>query len=371
MDIAMIGFSKSEELNRGATMLAAYRLAQKHGFSEEQAQEKAKDASDKAHGVYGKGTLPLWAIGNNPAAKIGQMLYVYSKFGHNYVQMLYDLGFTNTNIKAFVWALAAPVVLAGGAATPFKDELLALLQAILRALGYTGNLERDMWASVRNHLGKGAEKVARYGIAGQLGVDITGSLSVGVGIPKGLWDLTGAPGAVWEDIATAYRFASRGKVGRAIEKGALPTGLANVPRAFREKAEGITTEQGRRVWDERGRPYVPSATETGLRIVGFGSSSEAVVKARTWESKKAELSFKDRRDAIYEELRAYYSNPNRKTSDYQDIMKKVVKYNKAVRESGMGRAEVPPITTESIRRQRAGVSRPQKKDIERLRDMPL
>lgn len=367
MDVAMIGFQKTEELNRGATMLAAYSLAKKHGFSEEEAREMAKDASDKAHGVYGKGTLPLWAIGSNPAAKIGQMLYVYGKFGHNYVQMLYDLGFKKRNIKAAVWAFAAPMVLAGATAMPFREELFAILQAMLKALGYTGNVERDTWAAVRKHLGSTTEKAVRYGITGQLGVDITGSLSVGVGIPRGLWDLTGAPGAVWDDLATAYHMASRGKPIRAAEK-VLPSGLANIPKAFREKTEGITTEQGRRVWTEEGRAYIPSATETWLRLAGFGSSDEGVVKSRSYEAKKAEMAFKDRKDAIYEELRAYYVNPRRTPSDYQDIVKKIVAYNKAARDSGLGKHEVAMITPDSIRRQRLNVTRPQKKEVERLRE---
>lgn len=86
MEGAMWMFGKTEQWNRGATMLAAYRIARKQGKNHEEAAELAKTASDKAHGVYGRATLPAVAWGRNPAAKVAQMLYVYGKFSHNYLQ---------------------------------------------------------------------------------------------------------------------------------------------------------------------------------------------------------------------------------------------------------------------------------------------
>ena len=61
MDGSMYLFGKSEKWNRGTTMLAAYRLARKQGMGHGEAAEVAKEASDKAHGVYGKSTMPMWA----------------------------------------------------------------------------------------------------------------------------------------------------------------------------------------------------------------------------------------------------------------------------------------------------------------------
>jgi hypothetical protein len=76
MNVSMSLFGITERFNRGTTMLAAYRLAKKNGKSSEEAARLAKLASDKAHGLYGKATLPAWAQGTNPLAKLGQLSYV-------------------------------------------------------------------------------------------------------------------------------------------------------------------------------------------------------------------------------------------------------------------------------------------------------
>ena len=74
MGASMWGFGKSEEWVRGTTMLAAYRLARKQDVSPSEAVKKAIEASDKAHGTYGKETLPSIAQGTGPGARLGQAL---------------------------------------------------------------------------------------------------------------------------------------------------------------------------------------------------------------------------------------------------------------------------------------------------------
>jgi len=101
LDVSMWMFGKSEQWNRITTMLAAYRLARTNGKNHTEAAELAKTATDKAHGIYGRETLPAIAWGRNPTAKIAQMLYTFSKFGHNYLQLLNDLGFRKTIGKPF------------------------------------------------------------------------------------------------------------------------------------------------------------------------------------------------------------------------------------------------------------------------------
>lgn len=358
MDASMYLFGVSEKWNRGTTMLAAYRLARKNGMSHDQAAETAKTSSDKAHGVYGKSTMPMWAQGTNPAAKLGQMMYVYSKFGHNYLQMLYDMGFKKKNIKGAMFAFLSPLVLAGGAAFPFKDAIFGFAGFILGLLGFDRDPEKWVWDQIREHLGGDAEKFGRHGLTGAMGVDISGSLSIGVGIPKGFIDLTGAIGGVATEITEAGASLANREPGRAAEH-LLPTGLANPLRAMRESKEGATTRNRRRVWDEKGKPYVPGTGASIARGFGFRSTEQAVLSERTWEGHREQGKISDRRNSIYERYRAWMLG-GRDRDEYKKIVKEVQDFNRFIRENRL-RGE-SYITSQSLKNQARRMMRPSKKE---------
>lgn len=349
MDGSMYLFGKSEQWNRGTTMLAAYRLARKRGLDYAAAAEAAKEASDRAHGVYGRATLPMWAQGTNPAAKVGQMLYIYSKFSHNYLQMLYDLSFKKKNIKGAMFAFLSPIVVAGGAALPFKDTIFAFSGFILRALfGEDKDPEKWVWDTIREHLGDGAEKVGRHGLTGAAGIDISGSLSIGVGIPRDMLELTGAVGGVIDAVGEGGKAAMRRQYSKAVEN-LLPTGLANPIRAAREAKEGVSTRANNPVWDERGRQLVPTSGETTARALGFRSARRAVLSERTWEGKRQAAHYTDLRQSIYQRYRAWLLGDRHNQEEHKRIMKMVREYNGKARELKDG--EVPEIKAGSLRSQ--------------------
>jgi predicted RNA methylase len=348
MDASMYLFGKSEQWNRGTTMLAAYRLARKRGLDHAAAAEAAKESSDRAHGVYGRATLPMWAQGQNPAAKIGQMMYIYSKFSHNYLQMLYDLGFKKHNVKAAMFAFLSPIVVAGGAALPFKDTIFAVAGFVLRSLfGEDRDPEKWVWDTIREHLGDTTERVGRHGLTGAAGVDISGSLSIGVGIPRNMLELTGAIGGVADSAMTGGKALMRGQYSKAVESF-LPTGLANPIRAAREAREGVSTRANNRVWDERGRPLEPSAGETVARAAGFRSTRQAVLSERTWEGKRQSSHYAELRQSIYQRYRAWLLGKQDK-EEHKKIVKAVREYNEKVKDLKDG--EAPKITFASMRGQ--------------------
>jgi hypothetical protein len=370
MGASMYLFGKSEQWNRGTTMLAAFRLARKQGYSVEEATQRAHEASNRAHGVYGKGTLPSWATGDNIGSKIGQAMYTYGKFGHNYVQMLTDLmktenmaGSGKRNIKAFTWAIMSPVILAGATVFPFRENIMAIFGGMLKALGVSDDPEKWFWDMVREYLGDTAERAGRHGLTGLAGVDISGSLSVGVGIPKSLIELLGPIGGLIDEGIKAGQYVGTGQPGRAAEK-LLPTGLANPLRAVREATTGIVSEKGNRVWDEEGRPLTPSAGETAARVVGFRGSRQAVLSERDFESKKLEGRYTDRRNRIYEEFRAYFAEENPSKDWQKKIWAKVHDYNNEVIDKKL-RPGVPLITHTSIRNQALKMAKPTKKEMAR------
>jgi hypothetical protein len=373
MKVAMFVFSKTEQWNRGTTILAAYSVAKmrfaKEGLKGEELQEAAYkaaiEASDKAHAAYGKSNLPEWAQGTSVSAKVGQAMYVYGNFGHNYVQLLYDLGAKKQNIVGFTWALATPVIIAGGAAWPFKDELLWLINGMLRTLGITTGVDKFVWDKTRKYLGDRAEILGRRGIFGLAGVDISGSLGIGLGIPTGLMGLTGAIGGVAEDIVQANSLLASGQPGRAVEK-LLPTALANPLRAIRESRTGVTTEKGRvPVWGRDAKPFTPTGAETAARVVGFPGSRQSVARERDNEMYQQEQAFERKRDKIYQELRAWAVDPKRTNASLTKIYKKQGGYNRAVMEAGLA-GRLPLIRSSEMSRQIKGVMVPTKNDFLRF-----
>ena len=359
MEWSMKLFGATEKWNRGSTMLAAYRMAE---GGETVRKEKARLVIEKAHGVYGRATLPSWAQGSNPAAKVGQMLYVYQKFGHNWLQMLYDLGFKKKDMKSFAWALGAPVVIGGAAAIPMKSAMVAILQAVFAGLLDDRDLENVVWDGVRKNLGETAEVGLRYGLSGLAGVDVSGSLSFDPTLSADVKDYTGAIGGMIGDVSNAGRYLFRGQPGKAAES-VLPTVAANPLRAYREAKEGATTMRGNRIFDERGKPYMPSGVETGAKALGFRSARRATVQARSWENKSQLNNFKDRRQAINEEYKAYLAS--RDPDAKQEVLDKIRQYNNDLKKHRLG-GTISPITGTSLRQVARNMARPRKN--ERLND---
>jgi len=366
MDASMWLFGKTEQLNRGATMLAAFRLGYKkaisEGLSPNEAYEKASKgavlSSNRAHGVYGKATDPYMALGNNPSAKLFQMLYIYMKFPHTYIQSMYDMGFRKKNIKGALWAMLSPMVVAGGAVLPFKGVIFGFASAILKALDDDRDPEKFVWDTIREHLGDTGETAIRHGLTGLAGVDISGSLAIGVGLPKNLLDLTGAIGGVYQDIADFGEHLGSGEGGKALEK-ILPTGIASPIRAAREKGEGVTTKRGFRVWTDEGKPYYPTTKATVTRALGFRGTEQATLAERTWEGKQQQMNIDQRRSKIYAEFR-HWSLGKRDPEEYEEIRKDIQNFNKFIIKNKLRGESL--ISSSTLKAQMRRLAKPTKKE---------
>jgi hypothetical protein len=250
----------------------------------------------------------------------------------------------------------APVVLGGVASLPFKDELVKVVRGVMRVLGDHRDPERMVWDGVRSYLGEGGEQIGRFGLFGAAGVDLSGSLSIGVGLPRNLTELTGPIGGALAEFRRGAGYFQTGQPLRAIET-VLPGVIGDTLRAVRE-LKGVTTSTGRRVWDENGRPLIPTAGETGLRVAGFRSARQAALSARTREAKREAAGFEGRRTNIYEEYRALYLDPT--PEGLTAFADKVQRFNAEIVEAGV-QDTVPFITRQSLRTQARAMMRPSKK----------
>jgi hypothetical protein len=363
LGLALFGFKKSEQWIRGSTILAAYRLAKKNNpdLTHDEAVAKAYDASNKAHAVYGKATLPSYALGKNPAAKLFQMLYTFQKFPHNYLQMLYDVGFKKKNVKGFLYGLMSPIFLAGMAVAPLKDIWVGIFNALLRLLGIKVDAEKWFWDKTRKSMGKSSETILRHGLIGALGLDVSGSLNINAGLPRNMYELLGVGGGLVKDVGDALHYTKLGEYGRAAEK-TLPTGIGNLFKAYRELS-GVTTTKGTPVFNNQGMPYKASAFETGARVLGFRSAQQATMVERRSEALMERENFTQMRDDIYEQYRnSLMSNDSKML---QKTMDKVVQYNNLVVRYNLG-GQVPVITKESLKRQAKALYVPNKAERVRL-----
>jgi hypothetical protein len=181
---------------------------------------------------------------------------------------------------------------------------------------------------------------------------------------KSFIDLTGPFGGVWQAIGRAGHYLRTGQPMRAVES-VLPTAAANLPRAWREAHGGALTQRGNRIWDEQGKPYMPTAAETALRVAGFGSSRKATVQDRVWKIKQVMARYAEDRKAIYEGYRDYLANPD--SRKLARVNQAIRKYNKRVKDNGDEKA-VPLITKKSLKSQRNRMDKAPKRLREALQE---
>ncbi|MDH5298574.1 MAG: hypothetical protein OEV91_06105, partial [Desulfobulbaceae bacterium] len=109
MTFSMFMFGAVEKANRATTLFAAYKAVEEKnpGMDKKIVWEKAKEISDNAHGVYGKETVPAWVRGKYNFLRLP---YTFSKFSHNYMLNMIDLGYTRKEYKAAAYLLLSPAV---------------------------------------------------------------------------------------------------------------------------------------------------------------------------------------------------------------------------------------------------------------------
>jgi len=363
MGKSMLLFGATEQLNRGATLLAGYRLARAGGAGgagHATAVARAREASDRAHGVYDRATQPTWTWGTGAGARVGQAWYVYKKYGHNYLQLVHEL-FARKDWQAATFALAAPAVLGGLGG----HVLTSLAKALVAAGGGDDDPERWVYDFLVKNLGGGAEDLARFGLLGlATGADLSGSLGTMIDMPDTWTDVLGPVGGMAKDVLSAVGYLAGGQPGRAAEK-ALPSGVSKFLQAVRESNQGVTTGKNYPVIGEDGKPLRPTAGESVAKALGFRPLREARARDRTSEAITEERRFGDRRDRLYARFRAFALDGGRDAGERQALVEAVADYNQDVAEAGLA-GRVAPITRESLLRQTERLSRPTKREQARL-----
>lgn len=369
IEYSMAMFGATEQLNRVSTIAGAYYSIKESTpadkFSHEQAIEKAKDISDKAHGVYSKANIPHWARGGGIGPQIAKSFYIFKTFSHNYLLTMKDLGFNEKEAGAALYMAVSPMILAGSGALVGKQ----IIASIFEALGIGGDdPEEALYQWVYDNAGERGERLVRHGIFGVPGVNLKGSLEIGItDIPTTIKDALGAPGSMFEDLYYGGKSIMRGDILKGTEK-LLPNALAAPVRAVREATEGVTTGTNAPVFYGR-KPLVSDTVEAIYRGLSFNPSRIAGIREKQWKEKKIEEKYSQMRKDIYAKGKRYYLKPSasRTQSEWIDILNEMKEYNERVRGNKLDKKGIPIITNQMLQENTREAFKPSKK--ERMRSV--
>ena len=293
-----------ENINRGVTGIASYRLGIQKGWSHEKSMEHAKDMMHDVNGNYAAHASP--AVFRNPWLKPALQ---FKRYGHrivsNYVRLIATSFGRNVKgedravaMKQLAYWTAANVAASGVLGLP-TEPIKAVVNG-LHLAGITNFNFDDVEYMVRNAasdavgpelgmaLTRGVLRNAGLGIGTRMGYDTlvtSGNIESWKEVPGALFKMFGgSPASMAMDIGEGTTAGVRGLInwsqgfdsqadrdfGEFIEKGVPVKAAGDVYRAW-SQAVG-----GRKAETKGGQPlgYDPTAVETALAALGIRSARE-------------------------------------------------------------------------------------------------
>ncbi|OGV36161.1 MAG: hypothetical protein A2020_12210 [Lentisphaerae bacterium GWF2_45_14] len=360
VDLSMIVFSTTERLNRASTIAAAYNgMAEKFDGELPERQRdnlllKAKEISDKAHGVYGKENLPSWARGASAGAHVARSFYMYKTFTHNYLQLMGEM-FKGKKVSSFAWMTIAPAIVGGYSANALEPILKALASLIP---GLPDDPEEALYKWLQKTFGKTAERFGRSGLAGLLGLNLKGSMAIGsFELPTTIDEVLGAPYAMGTSVFNGGKNILRGDWIKGAEE--LSPRFATGPiKAYREYTEGVTSKSNQPLYwgNERLKADYYDAL---LRFAGFNPAEISEKREAQWSEKQVEAKYGEERKIIYVKVRRFLLDGGA-TAEWTDILREIMEYNARVRSRELH--NVPLITSSSLRILQRKMNTPEKRE---------
>ena len=367
-----------EKFNRKVAFLSSYEAYQKAGLDADQAFRKAIESVHRTQGVYGKRNLlelekAVVAGGLGPTIRATRSLKTYNE---NLLSHLWSLGVDKKDRIAALQMLATLGIIAGPVAFPLGETVLDVIR---------DRFGVDFRKEARDKLSDFWYRVANYGLAGALGIDLSGSLQVDMpflgpiskhlatavtpeevsgAVGKGIGEeFTGVPGSLFTTAFKAASDVARGEYGRAAEEIA-PKFIGDVLKASREAKEGVVSRRGVPLFDRKGQPYVPTSTESLLTATGFQPARKSLLRREQYDYKQMLEMHKKRVSELYTQLQQARLRGDRQAS------RRIINELKALREweikHGISRI-MPRITPRSLRQSLRRKNRADKRMLRYLR----
>ena len=365
IDWSMIGFGATEQINRVTTIAGAYLGLKAQGQTDHDAMlETAKKISDQAHATYGKANYPAIARGQHPAAQFMKAFYVFKTFSHNYMLTMKDLwgdSWKPQHGKAFSYMAISPAILAGAGGVVGWD---LIMKAVAKAFDLD-DPEEELYDYLEANTNEYVARFARFGGFGLIGMNLKGSLEIGVtDLPTSWEDVLGAPGSVVMDFYEGGKSIVKGDVSKGIERIA-PLAVAGPFKGYREATEGLTTRTNAPIFYGAQRVKA-SPTDAILRALSFNPAAIARVREEKWSERKQEFQYRDMRVDIYANIKKFMLQPvdDRTKSDWADIVEDIREYNERIQRMGLT-GIIPFITPKSIKANMKRSFKPSKREIRR------
>ena len=250
-----------------------------------------------------KANLPSIAAGGDIGAQFLKTAYTFRRFTHNYLLSLHhSLKGEDGKLALDVMArsLAYVVLLAGLPAIPFLDDLLDEWEKF-----FGTPVRSKMRKTLREAGGPVLEKMGMAGIPALMGIDISGSLKIGIplagsGTPQDT--IYGVYGGLARKSLNAMSAVEREDYLRALEF-ASPAFIEAVLKAYRMSETGVTTPRGKVITDEQGKPIRLGAGEGIAQAAGFRPERLARISGEHWTMENVQKHFKEKRDDLYSRYR--------------------------------------------------------------------
>jgi hypothetical protein len=349
VDILSKPFSWMEKLNRKSAALAMFRgkyrsYSSNKTYTPEEAFQKAfADAQDfvyKSHYLMTKANLPSMVAGGDVGAQFLKTAYTFRRFTHNYLLSLHH-SFKGEDGKlaldVMARSLAYVVLLAGLPAIPFLDDLLDEWEKF-----FGTPVRSNMRKTLREAGGPVLEKMGMTGIPALLGIDISGSLKIGIplggsGTPQDT--IYGVYGGLARKSLNAMSAVEREEYLRAAEF-ASPAFIEAVLKAYRMSDTGATTPRGKVITDEQGKPIRLGARERIAQAAGFRPERLGSISGEHRTMENVQAHFREKRDDLYSRHRLA-----RTPEEKRRVIRDTQKFNMEARKY---RGVITPITASSM-----------------------
>lgn len=276
-----------ETINRAVTALATYRLERSKGASHDVATRAAQDAVNSTQFNYSPTNSP--AVFNHPLLKIALQ---FKKYGQGMYQLIgtqigqamrnAEPGDRQRAVKTLMGIAATHMAMAGALGLP-TEPFKYLVMGTSMVTGVTwSDVENEIRRKAATMFGKTGGEVLTRGLPRFLNLDLSrmGLDSVtSFGEPKGnkeadvkswLFDSVSGPVvSLGGDYIKGANLLANGEITKAAEKLIPLKAASDSIRAYRQASEGKKTAAGK----QSSEPY--SATEAGMRVLGFGNAREA------------------------------------------------------------------------------------------------
>jgi hypothetical protein len=253
-------FSLVEKLNRQATFIAAYRLANENGKTGDEAFKFAEKAVMETQGLYAKVNRPNWARGT-----VGSMAFTFKQFTIAYLEQMARMAKSGpAGQRAAALQFAILMGFSGLLGAPGEDDIEDAIDTLAQTLFGKAFLTRQALQSTLNDvLGKELAQFALHGVSAFTPVDISGRMGMGNLLPgtamlkpsepnpgREITSFFGPAGSMMQNMSDAARLMlNEGAIGRAA-KLAAPSAIGNLVKGMEMASTGeMRNMKGQKIAD--------------------------------------------------------------------------------------------------------------------------